>query len=456
MYSLDLHDALALGQYESALAVGLSTTTDEGSSTPDNPPDEAPPAEDATPTTLTEMHRLPLLLRLLSASRPLSSLPNLTAEVDANEPTLAAAEKTSPATEDDKADAWLDKVVQGLEDRAALYSAAEGVEVLAGHLAPHVCRKWSKLSALPRQQVDAPHGAGGLVVYDPSSLEQAVYHGGGKRRKLSETSFGGSSADEGNVLSEYNTRMEGVEEDGEEEAAAAEEDAHRHKRRKQSSSLLLPPRPSISVTGVDATPPLRRQSTATLSEREFAAEDSQQALATKSWTELALLVAQSLRQPLPSRITHVTFSATFSQGENGVGVSNDRVVSSSIALSVDEASILAQAQSTTKKNSTRGLMSADLSATLASLLHHTPVLRYDHVAVSQSGLARPLLLPSLADNACSCCANVDGLVSGRTAASRRHMRSFGRQYSSGCLVPHQRMPSSFRSGSFGDGPIDSR
>jgi hypothetical protein len=401
MSSLDLHDALALGQYEAALTAGVSTATASANCGATGNLGEATPAEDAMTTTLTEVHRLPLLLRLLAASRPLSSLPNLTSEVDdANDVTALPAAETSPPNEDDdeKEGVWLDIVVQGLEDRAALYSAAEGVEVLAGHLAPHVCRKWSKLSSLPRStQVD--HGSM-VVVYDPSTLEQAVYHGGGKRRKLSETSFGGLSAEEGNVLSEYNTRMEGVDE--EEDATGVEEEAHPHKRRKQSTSLLLPPRLSISITGVESTPPLRRQSTATLSEREFAAEDSQQALATKSWTELALLVAQSLRQPLPSRTTHATFSATFYRGENGAATHNENVASGSIALSVDEASILAQAQSTTKKNSTRGLMSADLSATLASLLHHTPVLRYDHVAVSHSGQRYNLLLPPLADTVCSC------------------------------------------------------
>jgi hypothetical protein len=96
--SLSLHDALALGQYEEAL-----------------------PATAASPD-IAEVHRLPVLLRLLSASRPLASLPDLKQIVTQDE------EPTNTGPVDD----WLDDVVQRLEDRAALYSAAEEMEVLAG------------------------------------------------------------------------------------------------------------------------------------------------------------------------------------------------------------------------------------------------------------------------------------------------------------------------------------
>ena len=316
--ALTIHDALALGQYEEAAA---SSQED---------------------TNLPEAHRLPLLLRLLSASRPLASLPDLGHEdvvkKEESEHDHSQGNDDDTVTEEASPDGWLDQIVQRLEDRAALYSAAEGVEVLAGHLAPHVCRKWSKLSAIPRKQIQ--DGVG----YDTSALEQAV-RGDVRRRKLSETSFTGLSSEEGNVLDQYD-RMD-VDQDEEEDDQEPMDEAKRKKRRKQSSSQLLSGR-----TRVDALPPIRRQSTnTTMAEREFAAEDSQQALATKSWTELALLVAQSLQQPLESY---------------------------PIAMTVDEASILAQA---TSSSTTRGLMSADLSATLASLLHHTPVLRYDQVAV---------------------------------------------------------------------------
>eukprot|EP00977_Amphora_coffeiformis_P024774 scaffold17151_cov160-Amphora_coffeaeformis.AAC.2 len=373
---LTIHDALALGQYEQ---VGASASSSSR-------------AED---TDLTEAHRLPLLLRLLSASRSLASLPDLgqhahvveteqknhhhhhqeeidkikdsdndkaTDDDDDNNDNNKDSNNDDDDDDDDdnetattagasSSDAWLDQVVQRLEDRAALYSAAEGVEVLAGHLAPHVCRKWSKLSPVTRKQHSSPSSpstdGGMVVVYDTTALEHAT-RGDLRRRKLSETSLTGLSSEEGNVLDQYD-RMDVDEEDDEDQAAEESMDqAKRKKRRKESSSQLLSGR-----TSVDPLPPaLRRQSTnATMADREFAAEDSQQALATKSWTELALLVVQSLQQPLESF---------------------------PVAMTVDEASILAQA---TSSSTTRGLMSTDLSATLASLLHHTPVLRYDHVAV---------------------------------------------------------------------------
>ena len=315
---LTLHDALALGQYES-----LPPTTAD--------------------TNLSEVHRLPLLLRLLSASRPLASLPDLKKVI--------SQENEAEISEDPPTDEWLDDVVQRLEDRAALYSAAEGTEVLAGHLAPHVCRKWSKLAPIPQTR-----NAKGDKIYDTSALWQAA-HNLSRRRKLSETSLGASS-EEGNVLSDYN--RVGVYDDDEEEndnnvgTTATLSEGQRKKRRKESSSQLLG-HPSVLVASPVA---VRRQSTGTLTDLELAAEDSQEALATKSWTEVALLVTQSLQQPL---------STSSSSG-------------SLVALAVDEASILAQAQSSSTKTS--GIMSADLSATLCSLLYHTPVLRYDHVAVS--------------------------------------------------------------------------
>ena len=351
---LTIHDALALGQYEE---VGRS-------------PSSSSRTED---TDLTEAHRLPLLLRLLSASRSLASLPDLgytdaaktelknnnheetniqnkerdsDNNTDDDDKDNENDDETATTTEVSSSDAWLDQVVQRLEDRAALYSAAEGVEVLAGHLAPHVCRKWSKLSPVTRKSKSQQHSTNDLVtVYDTSTLEQAI-RGNSRRRKLSETSFTGLSSEEGNVLDQYD-RMGVDEEDDEEAVEESMDQDKRKKRRIETSSQLLSGR-----TSVEPLPALRRQSTnTTISEREFAAEDSQQALATKSWTELALLVVQSLQQPLET---------------------------SPISMTVDEASILAQA---TSSSTTRGLMSTDLSATLASLLHHTPVLRYDHVAV---------------------------------------------------------------------------
>lgn len=309
--SVSLHDAIALGQYEA------TTTAD---------------------TNLAEVHRLPVLLRLLSASRPLASLPDLKEIVSEDQ----EPSDTAPADE------WLDDVVQRLEDRAALYSAAGEVEVLAGHLAPHVCRAWSRIPPLSCTQDST-----GTPVFDTTDLVQAA-DATSRRRKLSEVSLGASS-DEGNVLDDYNRTGDYGEDEGE----ATLNESQRSKRRKQSSSQLLgrPVRESLA---------LNRQSSLPLSDQELAAEDSQQTLATMCWKEVAALVSQSLQHPLSSLKLNTAI----------------------IALSVDDASILAQASSSTQKNT--AMVSVDVSATLCTLFHHTPVLRCEWTsqALCRAGLTQ--------------------------------------------------------------------
>lgn len=105
-----LHDGIALGQIE----MGLPTQP--------------------TPSA-AEMRRLPTLLRVLAAARPLSSVPTF------------GELKDNVSTNDDE-DKILNEAVRRLESRAAIYSVAEGVEVTSCHLAPSVCRKISKLKPL--------------------------------------------------------------------------------------------------------------------------------------------------------------------------------------------------------------------------------------------------------------------------------------------------------------------
>jgi hypothetical protein len=94
-----LHDCIALGDYE-LVASGASDQ---------------------------ERERLPILLRILSGARPLSSIPVVTF--------------TDQQETDNDLDVLLETAVQRLEDCAATYTAAEGLEVVACHLAPAICRK---------------------------------------------------------------------------------------------------------------------------------------------------------------------------------------------------------------------------------------------------------------------------------------------------------------------------
>ncbi|GAX11511.1 hypothetical protein FisN_22Lh202 [Fistulifera solaris] len=107
---LSLHDGIALGEIEMGL--------------PTQPTPSAP-----------EMRRLPTLLRILAAARPLSSVPAFD----------TTKHQENDSHNDDKV---LQEAVRRLEQRAAIYSIAEGVEVTAVHLAPAVCRKISKLKPL--------------------------------------------------------------------------------------------------------------------------------------------------------------------------------------------------------------------------------------------------------------------------------------------------------------------
>lgn len=108
-YPRVLHDCLALGQIEAGLPLSF----------------ESSPAE---------IHRLPVLLRWLSA----------------------AADRQDDPVEDlregqDSTDEIIEEAVARLEDRAAFYSVAEEVEMISCHLAPIVTKRVSKIPSLKRQ-----------------------------------------------------------------------------------------------------------------------------------------------------------------------------------------------------------------------------------------------------------------------------------------------------------------
>lgn len=84
-----------------------------------------------------EIRRLPLLLRILSASQPLSSIPS-----------IIQGSKSLEGTTDPLVDA----VVSRIEDVAATHSEAEGVDALTSFHASSICRKISRLSPLKREK----------------------------------------------------------------------------------------------------------------------------------------------------------------------------------------------------------------------------------------------------------------------------------------------------------------
>ena len=148
-----LHDCLSLGEVEMGLSSSRKTASIE------------------------EVHRLPILLRLLSSSRPLSMIPSFPPPTNFEED-----EGCEPS------DKIIQDAVNRLEDRAALYSVAEGIEVVTSHLAPSVC---SKISLLPTLKKDE-----GGTLYDIDELSVLAAHpfSSSSKRRTRKTSQHGETA----------------------------------------------------------------------------------------------------------------------------------------------------------------------------------------------------------------------------------------------------------------------
>lgn len=291
---LSLHDYLSLGEVE----LGLSS---------ENPPGE-------------EIQRLPFFLRVLSLTRPLSSIGILGDE-----------EKE----DGDDRDPVVNQVVARLEHVAATYSIAEGVDVVTCHLAPSMSRKLSKLSPLQKQN----------EVWNTQALTAVAKHpttSRSKRRRSSiEQPISATNSAEYSNDGILGSSDEGSEQDDdvdEEEEAPQTLEAFPSKKRKHSS---LQRRDSLGENG--------------------AAEDSQEATVTKTLSELASLVASSL-EPLCKDVDD-------SQEGRSKG---------QLSLTIDD-SILSERG--TDEGVGGAMAGSDLGSTVAAIMHHAPVLRSRHVAV---------------------------------------------------------------------------
>lgn len=290
---ISLHDSLSLGEVE----LGLSS-------------DHRPSIE--------EVRRLPILLRLLSSSRPLSSIP-----------TFQVPAVSDDAAEDAASDDIIQQAVDRLEDRAALYSAAEGVEVVACHLAPFVCRKLSRLQPLRKNAATGEFDTEDLTIV----VANPVLSSRIKRQKLSQAKdlqAGGIEDDEDGAFMS--------DEDVADQSAAATAVADSNNKRRRVGLE----RDSFVVGN---------------------SEDSQEATVTKTLSELASLVVRSLKSS--------------SKNDDGDGETN------TLLLPIED-SILAEArQGSAAVGSVGGAMIAsDLGSTVAALMHHAPVFRHRHMAVS--------------------------------------------------------------------------
>ena len=211
-----------------------------------------------------------------------------------------------------------------LEHVAATYSVAEGVDVVTCHLAPSVSRKLSKLPPLERHNGEWDTRSLVAIARNPRS--------GSKRRR--------------SQLSESSEQATGDEIQG---STSEEEDDEDDEFNAEHQSL-----PNNSANKKRKKDFFRRDS------MEVAAEDSQEATVTKTLSELASLVATSLEP--------VTEHNDNDEEQKGKG----------IALAIDD-SILSESAGSAAGGAMEG---SDLGSTVVAILHHAPVLRSEHVAVS--------------------------------------------------------------------------
>jgi hypothetical protein len=220
-----LHDWLAIGEIDQALSE-----------------DQRNPNE--------EIHRLPLFLRLLSAAQPLAAIPVLL-------PNREGSNKDVIST-----DPLLNSVVSKLEDVAATYSEAEGIDVLMAHHAPTVSRKLSKLPPLKRKR-------GEWLTLDLTTSGGIKNHRLSSQLQYNTASDSGGSDDEVGG-EEFQDRFSGAEHI----AVTA--------GTRMSSNMITP----------------KYGKSRRISDETMLKEDSQEGLVSKTLEELTAVVVEALKPPV--------------------------------------------------------------------------------------------------------------------------------------------------------------
>lgn len=357
---LSLHDCLSLGEYE----MGLNFTarkTAQYANLPESAGTASRPKEDAVVAELRrqELQRLPKFLRLLSMTRPLAPMSILGPSEENQEETAVA-------------DPVVQQVVERLEHVAAIHSVAVGVDVVTCHLTPNLTRKLSRIPPLKQQQqqhsalppTPTSSGANGntpagnpkdsrVLRWDTRELATVAQSPRGsasrKRRRYSEAPLGEQDDNDSTLVNdEASSEDEEMDLDGETDEPSS--------KRVQTHSLH------------------RRDSV------EIAAEDSPEAMVVKTISELATLVVTSLE---PIKASGNTGGGNNAEGEDGdqgpqpVTSSGLSWQKGQLSLTMDD-SILAE-----PVQDDGGVMGgSDLGSTIASIMHHAPVLQCNHVAVS--------------------------------------------------------------------------
>jgi hypothetical protein len=155
--SLSLHDCLSLGEIELGLERRQSVHTNhKGDVDEELSGNDLSWRQEEYLRSVEEVRRLPYLLRILSCTRPLASIQSFVAlkskpEEDEDKQTSVGTADTNVSDDDD----YLDRIVDRLEDVAATYSVAGGIDVVTNHLAPSVAKNLSRLQPLLKTRVDS-------------------------------------------------------------------------------------------------------------------------------------------------------------------------------------------------------------------------------------------------------------------------------------------------------------
>jgi hypothetical protein len=356
---LNLHDCVSLGEVEKGLD-NIPTTT----SSKARVIDPVQNGQDGIMYSSTdeEIHRLPFLLRLLHASRPLSAIPTFLEHED----NLQLIGQQQQQQHDDMSvenamdvedDAIICDVVNRLEDRAAAYSAAEGVQIVACYLAPAVAKHVRRVPLLPvrkNQLRNRKHTSYLDMLYDTTLLEEGL-------KKIGTTSIYGRStgrskkrprsSDIENDIDEEDDVKGGTSDGSENEMETLTNDTKKDAKMKTSRDEEIIEK-VIKVS-----------------------EDSQEYAVSKTMQELIRVTLKSLKQSPSSTMSAI--GSTMEDEEGEVGGDSANSVNRALSITMHD-TILSETVPTSQHQS--GI--SDLPSTVACLMHHTPCLRHRHVAVS--------------------------------------------------------------------------
>ena len=369
--SLSLHDALALGEIELGLSNSAASSADEST----------------TKHHIAELQRLPYLLRLLSKTRPLVTIPSLQDPSRAQESEVADApnnlnpsENNSSSSQDDP----LVEAVRRLEHVAARYSTAEGVDVVTNYLLPVLTKS---LSQLPPLVKDTSPGNNNYYKNTESLIQAAKYNpkASAKRRKRSAMSAASSSSDgqqdHPNKEEQYDSDVEMDDVPITSNDTTKEETEGPHQKKQK---IALERRDSIGPDGSSVA----------------VAEDSLEATVSKTLTELVTLVVHSLVPVQPIHLDEADDGGDQEGGgEHHHHSSNSNNNSSSnhddpdhpqtqhqhghrLLLAMDDSILSESGKGGIEESVGAAMGGSDLGSTIASIMHHAPVLRSQHVAVS--------------------------------------------------------------------------